>query len=78
MQELISLLLTAARDDEQFKALIVKIDDILSFIDSIWRLPDSHVADVLTAIGRLHPDSAVAKQARKSVIRHRSHLANLN
>lgn len=63
--------------DDEFVSVITAIDDIAGFIDTIWRIPEPHVGDVLASIGRIHPDRATAKHARKALIRHRSHLANI-
>jgi len=63
--------------EAEFVSVITAIEDIAGFIDTIWRIPEPHVGDVLAAIGRIHPDRATAKHARKALIRHRSHLANI-
>ena len=69
---------TEPATEEEFVTVITAIDDIAGFIDTVWRIPEPHAGDVLAAIGRLHPDRATAKQARKALIRHRSHLANMH
>jgi hypothetical protein len=48
-------------------------DAILEFL---WRHPAPETAAVLDALGRHLPDRALAKQARKAALRHRSWLAN--
>jgi hypothetical protein len=48
----------------------------LELFDRIWRLNHPRLADVLEAIGAHHPVKAVAKAARRALIRHRSWLAN--
>ena len=53
------------------------IDELRDLIESMWRIREPFVGDVLAAIGRLHPDAKTAKAARKALLRHRSHLANL-
>ncbi len=63
-------------DNELFVSFITIIDEIGDLIESMWRIREPYVGDVLAAIGRLHPDAKVAKAARKALIRHRSHLAN--
>jgi hypothetical protein len=47
----------------------------LELLDHIWRLDHPRLADVLEAIGAHHPVKAVAKAARRALIRHRSWLA---
>ncbi|MQY12335.1 hypothetical protein SRB5_24680 [Streptomyces sp. RB5] len=42
------------------------------FFDRAWRIDHPAVGDVLEAMGRLHPDRAVAKQARKAAFKARS------
>ncbi len=65
-------------DHEEFIRLVTQIDDLAGFIDRAWRIREPYVGELLAAIGRLHPDRALAKTARKAVIRHQSHLANLH
>jgi hypothetical protein len=48
----------------------------LELLDHIWRLNHPRLADVLQAVGAHHPTKAIAKAARKALIRHRSWLAN--
>jgi hypothetical protein len=38
----------------------------------IWRLDHPRLPDVLEAIGGHHPDKAVAKAARKALMKHKS------
>lgn len=47
----------------------------LGLLDRIWRLEHPRLADVLQTIGAHHPDTRVAKAARKALIRHRSWMA---
>ncbi|MEU7580700.1 hypothetical protein AB0B50_24205 [Streptomyces sp. NPDC041068] len=42
------------------------------FFDTAWRVEHPATADVLEAMGRLHPDKKVAKQARKAAFKARS------
>ena len=65
-------------DVEEFIDALEPIDDLRAFIDEIWRLTDVAAGEVLETIGKHHPDKAIAKHARKALIRHRSHVANLN
>ena len=63
--------------DVEFRDLITMIDDIECFIEDAWHVPVPETVIVLEGIGRVHPDKAVAKSARKAVFRHRSLVANL-
>ncbi|MBA4859910.1 hypothetical protein H1V43_00665 [Streptomyces sp. PSKA54] len=42
------------------------------FFDTAWRVEHPATADVLEAMGRLHPDKKVAKEARKAAFKARS------
>ncbi|MEU9120750.1 hypothetical protein AB0C96_12985 [Streptomyces sp. NPDC048506] len=42
------------------------------FFDSVWRVDHPATADVLEAMGRLHPDKKSAKEARKAAFKARS------
>ncbi|MEU6808562.1 hypothetical protein ABZ920_06050 [Streptomyces sp. NPDC046831] len=42
------------------------------FFASVWRVDHPATADVLEAMGRLHPDKKVAKEARKAAFKARS------
>jgi hypothetical protein len=42
------------------------------FFDAAWRVDHPATADVLDAMGRLHPDRSAAKQARKAAFKARS------
>jgi hypothetical protein len=43
-----------------------------AILDGIWRLDHPRLPDVLEAIGGHHPDQAVAKAARKALMKHQS------
>jgi hypothetical protein len=45
------------------------------FFDAAWRVDHPATADVLEAMGRLHPDRALAKEARKAAFKARSRPA---
>ena len=64
-------------DTGELLAMLAAIDDVEQFIDDVWRVREPHAGDLLAAIGRTHPDKRIAKHARKAVVRHRTHLANL-
>ncbi|MET8826010.1 hypothetical protein ABZX40_13135 [Streptomyces sp. NPDC004610] len=42
------------------------------FFDAAWRVEHPATADVLEAMGRLHPDKKIAKEARKAAFKARS------
>ncbi|MCB5179943.1 hypothetical protein [Streptomyces antimicrobicus] len=44
-----------------------------AFFDTAWRVEHPATADVLEAMGRLHPDRKAAKEARKAAFKARSH-----
>ncbi len=66
-------------DDEVMAGLFVKVfervpvEEVFRFL---WHIEEPWAGDLLAAVGRLHPDKAIAKQARKAVMQHRTHLAN--
>jgi hypothetical protein len=74
--ELLSIPAEGGDMDEEFLAVVGQIDNLGSFIDEVWRVPIPASAMVLDAIGRVHPDKGVAKQARKAAFKHRSLTAN--
>ncbi|MGW1071842.1 hypothetical protein [Streptomyces sp. NPDC002537] len=65
--------LAADGDSEELRALVTDLVDRHSgFFDSAWRVDHPATADVLEAMGRLHPDKKTAKEARKSAFKARS------
>ncbi|MEV6107438.1 hypothetical protein AB0M28_22420 [Streptomyces sp. NPDC051940] len=44
------------------------------FFDRVWRVDHPAAGDVLETMGRLHPDRALAKQARKAAFKARSRV----
>ncbi|MGQ0433278.1 MAG: hypothetical protein ACT452_12815 [Microthrixaceae bacterium] len=52
------------------------VDEQRALMEQVWRSPSPRAAEVLDAIGRHHPDKAVAKAARKALFQHRSAQAN--
>ena len=60
-------------DPEMLKELI---SDLVArhagFFDEAWRVDHPATADVLEAMGRLHPDRGTAKLARKAAFKARS------
>jgi hypothetical protein len=79
MRARIEMMAPHARGDSdvEFLDLIAAIDDIEGFIEDAWHVPVPEGVVVLEGIGRVHPDKAIAKSARKAVFRHRSLVANL-
>jgi hypothetical protein len=79
--ELLSLQCTGDPDDDaELLEIISTMFESLSaaeFCELLWRVEEPWAGDVLAAVGRLHPDKAIAKQARKAVMQHHTHLANL-
>jgi hypothetical protein len=67
----------AADDDPELLAELVR--DLVArhdgFFDAVWRVEHPATADVLDAMGRLHPDRRVAKEARKAAFKARSRQA---
>jgi hypothetical protein len=66
-----------AADDEALLEELVS--DLVSrhegFFAMAWRVDHPATADVLEAMGRLHPDRAVAKEARKAAFKARSRIS---
>ncbi|MET9292995.1 hypothetical protein [Streptomyces sp. NPDC003077] len=48
------------------------VDQHNGFFDAVWRTDHPATADVLEAMGRLHPDKKAAKEARKAAFKARS------
>ncbi|KJY43362.1 hypothetical protein VR41_03630 [Streptomyces sp. NRRL B-1568] len=60
-------------DSEELRELVEGlVGGHSGFFDSAWRCDHPATADVLEAMGRLHPDKKVAKQARKAAFKARS------
>ncbi|MEV0372735.1 hypothetical protein AB0I10_23395 [Streptomyces sp. NPDC050636] len=66
-------------DDEaaaELRELVRSLTDQHSgFFDAAWRVDHPATADVLEAMGRLHPDKKAAKEARKAAFKARSRRA---
>ncbi|WP_405580118.1 hypothetical protein [Streptomyces sp. NBC_01190] len=62
--------------DEDVELLSDLIRDLVArhdgFFDAAWRVDHPATADVLEAMGRLHPDRKIAKDARKAAFKARS------
>ncbi|MGX2997932.1 hypothetical protein JNUCC64_27295 [Streptomyces sp. JNUCC 64] len=69
--------LAAEGNSEELRALVEGLAaQHTGFFDVVWRVGHPATADVLEAMGRLHPDKAVAKRARKAAFKARSHRAS--
>ncbi|MBT2385926.1 hypothetical protein [Streptomyces sp. ISL-11] len=65
--------LAADGDSDELRALVADLVGRDSgFFDSAWRVDHPATAEVLEAMGRLHPDKKVAKEARKAAFKARS------
>jgi len=64
--------------DEDPDEMIVQFDEMgqhhdpLDIIGNLWQIDLPETIELLEAIGRMHPEKAVAKAARKAVFQHRS------
>ncbi|MFI1795807.1 hypothetical protein ACH427_00415 [Streptomyces sp. NPDC020379] len=65
--------LAADGDSDELRDLVTDLVGRHSgFFDSAWRVDHPATADVLEAMGRLHPDKKTAKEARKAAFKARS------
>ncbi|WP_030184654.1 hypothetical protein [Streptomyces violaceorubidus] len=65
--------LAAEGNSEELRALVEDLARQHSgFFDTVWRVEHPATPDVLEAMGRLHPDKKVAKEARKAAFKARS------
>ncbi|MFJ3042517.1 MULTISPECIES: hypothetical protein [Streptomyces] len=65
--------LAAEGNSEELRALVEGLARQHSgFFDTVWRVEHPATPDVLEAMGRLHPDKKVAKEARKAAFKARS------
>ncbi|KRV49350.1 hypothetical protein AQ490_03525 [Wenjunlia vitaminophila] len=68
-----------AEDDEELLQELVRgipvRDEHDSFFSAAWKVDHPATVEVLEALGRLHPDRAVAKEARKAALKARSSRA---
>ncbi|MFG2261447.1 hypothetical protein [Streptomyces sp. NPDC048720] len=65
--------LQAEGNSEELQALVEGLAEQHSgFFSAAWRVDHPATADVLEAMGRLHPDKKVAKEARKAAFKARS------
>ncbi len=67
--------LAAEGDTEELRSLVEGlVGQHNGFFDAVWRVEHPATADVLEAMGRLHPDKRVAKEARKAAFKARSRV----
>ncbi|PZG84137.1 hypothetical protein C1I97_34260 [Streptomyces sp. NTH33] len=65
--------LAAEGDSEELHALVKGLaEQHGGFFAAAWRVRHPQTADVLEAMGRLHPDRRIAKEARKAAFKARS------
>lgn len=65
--------LAAEGDSEELRSLVQGLaQQHGGFFDAVWRVDHPATADVLEAMGRLHPDRVIAKDARKAAFKARS------
>ncbi|MEU7045188.1 hypothetical protein AB0A77_29610 [Streptomyces varsoviensis] len=65
--------LAAEGDTDELRGLVEGlVGQHNGFFDAAWRVEHPATADVLEAMGRLHPDKKVAKEARKAAFKARS------
>ncbi|MFB6890111.1 hypothetical protein ACFCX4_12425 [Kitasatospora sp. NPDC056327] len=68
-------LLDTGGDPDQLRELVAELpvtDEPSGYFGELWRVEHPYTADVLEAVGELHPDRAVAKEARKAAFKARS------
>ncbi|MGY1584928.1 hypothetical protein [Streptomyces sp. MN13] len=65
--------LAAEGNSEELRALVEGLAEQHSgFFAAVWRVDHPATADVLEAMGRIHPDKKIAKEARKAAFKARS------
>ncbi|MFG2298193.1 hypothetical protein [Streptomyces sp. NPDC048603] len=65
--------LAAGGETEDLSGLMANLTDRhTGFFDEVWRVEHPATAEVLEAMGRLHPDRTAAKEARKAAFKARS------
>lgn len=65
-------LATAGEPDELRDLVQGLVDQHAGFFDRAWQVEHPSTADVLEAMGRIHPDKQTAKEARKAAFKARS------
>ncbi|MGW0184861.1 hypothetical protein ACWDV7_03795 [Streptomyces sp. NPDC003362] len=65
--------LAAEGNSEELRALVEGLaEQHRGFFAAVWRVDHPATADVLEAMGRIHPDKKIAKEARKAAFKARS------
>ncbi|MEK2491760.1 hypothetical protein WN990_19605 [Kitasatospora purpeofusca] len=68
-------LLDTGGDPDQLRELVAELpvtEEPADYLGELWRVEHPYTADVLEAVGEMHPDRAVAKEARKAAFKARS------
>ncbi|MFJ4669546.1 hypothetical protein [Kitasatospora purpeofusca] len=68
-------LLDTGGDPDQLRELVAELpvtEEPADYLGELWRVDHPYTADVLEAVGEMHPDRAVAKEARKAAFKARS------
>ncbi|WP_406088699.1 hypothetical protein [Kitasatospora purpeofusca] len=68
-------LLDTGGDPELLRELVAELpvtETPADYLGELWRVEHPYTADVLEAVGEMHPDRAVAKEARKAAFKARS------
>lgn len=73
---MVDILAQMIEDPDLVCQQFLRNSDPLHILEFLWRHPAPETAAVLDVLGRHLPDRALAKQARKTAIKHRSWLAN--
>ncbi|MEV4561406.1 hypothetical protein AB0K51_31085 [Kitasatospora sp. NPDC049285] len=70
-----AVLLITAGEGGRLQALVADLpvtDDPASYFGEVWRVPHPMTVEVLEAVGELHLDRKVAKEARRAAVKARS------
>ncbi|MFJ4680024.1 hypothetical protein [Kitasatospora sp. NPDC088783] len=70
-----AVMLLTAGEGGRLQALVADLpvtDNPASYFGEVWRVPHPMTAEVLEAVGELHLDRKVAKEARRAAVRARS------
>ncbi|GAA2742626.1 hypothetical protein [Kitasatospora cinereorecta] len=70
-----AVLLTGQGDAARLRRVVAELpvtDNPASYFGELWRVPHPYTADMLEAVGELHLDRGVAKEARKAAFKARS------
>ncbi len=73
---LVDMLAGNVDDPDELCSVFAGMSEPSQLLESMWRHPAPETAQVLDVLGRHLSDRALAKEARKAAVRHRSWLAN--